>query len=90
MLTQIFELLAKLREGISKPNARITVEEFGITEPGDAIRFQFRWYEAELWTLTWLLSRMEVERIRGGEDILVDGLIADVNREIQKKEGESQ
>lgn len=90
MLTQVFELLAKIREGISKPNARITVEEFNLVEPSDAIRFQFMWYEDKLWTLTWIVPRIDVEQIRGEEDIIIQRLIADVNREIQKKEGESQ
>lgn len=89
MLTQIFELLAKLRDGISKPNARISVEEFDLVEPGDSIRFQFRWYESKLYTLTWILSRMDVEQIRGDEDILVERLIDDVNRTILKKEMEN-
>lgn len=88
MLTNIFKLLAKLREGISKPEARITVEEYTITEPGDALRFQFRWYEDQLLTMSIIISSFETDRIRGEEEILIERLIADVNREILKKEKE--
>lgn len=83
MLTNIMNTLAQLREGITKPDARIIVEEHTLVEPGDAIQFQFIWYTNELLRLSTIISRVEIDRIRGEEEIIIERLIRDVNEKLE-------
>lgn len=83
MLSTIRNTLAKIREGISKPGARITVEEHDLLELGDALRFQFTWYGSELLRLSTIISRVEIDRIRGEEEIIIERLVRDVNDKLE-------
>lgn len=82
MLNNIFDILQRLREGITKQNARITVEEHDILEPGDGLRFQFIWYEDKKLTVSLVISREEINRTSWDESSLIDRIIRDVNTEI--------
>lgn len=86
MLIKVLDLLQRLREGITKKQARITIEEYNILEPGDGLRFKFVWYEEKKLGVSFVISLKEIHRLSWDENILIDRIIRDVNTDVMRFE----
>ena len=86
MLENIFDFLAKLKAGLTKPDPRITVEVYDMGN-GDGLRFQFIWYDDPLppnySKVNVFIPKDMIEHVRN-EDFLSDYIIRFVNVELER------
>lgn len=84
MLTEIFELFKRVNAGISKTGGKISIDDFSLSKPTDAIRIRIIWYEEKVSSVQYVLRDIELESFSGEEEFLVDRIIGHINKELLK------